>query len=61
MYQRMFFAKSFWSSKLGQASLASIVAMTAMVIVTTQFETNEAHAATMAEPHTGGVVLVEIA
>ena len=37
MYKNLFFAKSFWASKLGQAALASIVATSAMVVVTTQF------------------------
>ncbi|QFT78566.1 hypothetical protein [Erythrobacter sp. THAF29] len=56
-----YWAKSFWNSKLGQAAIASIVAMSAMVIVTTQFGPGEAHAATMAQPGAHGVVLVEIA
>ena len=33
MYQRQF-----WKSKLGQAATASILAMTAMVALTTQFQ-----------------------
>jgi len=49
---------AFWSSKLGQAALASIVAMSAMVIITTQ--TSDASAATFPAPHTGSV-MVEIA
>ena len=56
-----FRAGSFWTSKLGQAAIASIIAMTAMVIVTTQFEPGEAHAATLAQPGAHGIVPVEIA
>lgn len=60
-FAKGFWAKSFWSSKVGQAALASIVAMTAMVIVTSQFGASEAHAASMAQPHATDVMLVEIA
>ena len=56
-----FWAKSFWTSKLGQAAFASIVAMSAMVVVTTQFDASEAQAAAMTQPHAIGVVSVEIA
>ncbi|MGB3471784.1 MAG: hypothetical protein WBA51_13260 [Erythrobacter sp.] len=30
--------RQFWNSKLGQAAMASILAMTAMVALTTQFQ-----------------------
>ncbi|MEL6530286.1 MAG: hypothetical protein AAFQ27_10005 [Pseudomonadota bacterium] len=43
MYDREFF-----SSKLGQAALASIAAMTAFVALSTQFNANHAHAAAIA-------------
>jgi hypothetical protein len=32
------FDRQFWNSKLGQAAMASVLAMTAMVALTTQFQ-----------------------
>lgn len=31
--------RQFWNSKLGQAAMASILAMTAMIALTSQFQT----------------------
>ena len=61
MYNRQFFTKSFWTSKLGQASLASIAAMCAMIVFTSQFEASQAHTASAAFPHSELAVLAEIA
>ncbi len=61
MYSNLFFAKSFWSSKLGQAAFASIAAMSAMVVLTSQFDTGTANAASFAQPHGDTVVLAEMA
>lgn len=61
MYKSLFFAKSFWTSKLGQAAFASIAAMSAMVVFSTQFEASEAHAASLSHPPAGMVAMVEIA
>ncbi|MBD2841174.1 hypothetical protein [Erythrobacter rubeus] len=57
----MFFAKKFWTSKLGHASIASIAAMTVMVVFTSQFEANNAQANILAHPHPVSATLVEIA
>ncbi len=43
MYNRAFF-----SSKLGQAAIASIAAMTAFVALSTQFNASHTHAASIA-------------
>ena len=32
------FDRQFWNSKLGQAAMASVLAMTAMIAITTQFQ-----------------------
>lgn len=61
MFDRVFITKEFWSSKLGQAALASIVATTAMVVFSTQIESAPAHAATLAQPDTASSVMIEIA
>lgn len=52
--------KAFFQTKLGQASLASIVAMTAMVALTTQMNmvAQDAH---FAQPTGATAVLVEMA
>jgi len=52
MYNRTFF-----SSKLGQAALASIAAMTAFVALSTQFTSGHTHAASIAYDGT----MIEIA
>ena len=49
---------AFWTSKLGQAALASIAAMFAMIVVTTQ--TGDAGTVTFAAPHADRMI-VEIA
>ena len=54
MYNRQFFG-----SKLGQAALASVVAMTAMIALTTQMNSVELQTATFAQP--SGVILTELA
>ncbi|MBV7266469.1 hypothetical protein [Erythrobacter ani] len=61
MYKNMFFAKRFWTSKLGHASIASIAAMTVMVVFTSQFDANSAQTDMFAHPHAATVMLVEIA
>ena len=61
MYKSLFFAKSFWTSKLGQAAFASIAAMSAMVVMTTQFGIGEAHAAPLAQPQAEIGMSVELA
>ena len=58
MYKNLVFAKSFWASKLGQAALASIVATSAMVIVTAQFGSDQG---SNARPAPTGMFQVEIA
>lgn len=55
MYNRTFFG-----SKLGQASFASIVAMTAMIALTTQVNF-AAQDAQLASPAGGNTMLVELA
>ncbi|TRD12052.1 hypothetical protein FGU71_09405 [Erythrobacter insulae] len=61
MYRNLFFAKSFWTSKLGQAAFASIAAMSAMVVLTSQFGAANPDAAQFAQPHGDTVVVAEIA
>lgn len=55
MYNRTFF-----STKLGQASLASIAAMTAMIALTTQMGL-VAKDASLAQPNSETALLVELA
>ena len=54
------YTKAFFKTKLGQASLASIVATTAMVALTTQMNVGlqEAH---FAQPAAASAILVEMA
>lgn len=54
------YTKDFFRSKLGQASLASIFAMTAMIALTSQMNlvAQDAH---IAQPSGSSVMLVEIA
>lgn len=54
------YSKAFFRTKLGQASLASIVATTAMVALTTQM-TMVASDAQLAGPALNSTVLVEMA
>ena len=41
--------KQFWNSKLGQAAIASVLAMTAMIAITTQFQSMPPVYATVAD------------
>ena len=41
---------SFWSSKLGQAAMASIAAMVMMIALTSQLQPGAANAAPLAHP-----------
>ncbi len=43
------FDRKFWNSQLGQAAMASILAMTAMIAVSTQFQTAPGSAAAFAD------------
>lgn len=52
--------KAFFRTTLGQASLASIVAMTAMIALTSQMNL-VAQDSTIAQPHGSTVTLVELA
>lgn len=52
---------SFWSSKLGHAALASIAAMTMMVLLSSQIQPGAASAAPIAHPPATSGVVVEIA
>ena len=54
------YSKAFFRTKLGQASIASIVAMTAMIALTSQMNlvSQDAH---FAAPHGTSSVMVELA
>jgi len=54
------YSKAFFRTKLGQASLASIVATTAMVALTTQMNM-VASDSTFAQPHLAAPISVELA
>ena len=54
------YTKAFFRTKLGQASLASIVATTAMVALTTQMNMVAADS-TMAQPNIASPISVELA
>ena len=41
--------KQFWNSKLGQAAVASVLAMTAMIALTSQFQATPHSYATVAD------------
>ena len=41
----------FWNSKLGQAAIASVLAMTAMLAVSTQFQATQGSIPTLADVH----------
>ncbi|MEO0463576.1 MAG: hypothetical protein AAF127_10620 [Pseudomonadota bacterium] len=43
------FDRQFWTSQLGQAATASILAMTAMIALTTQLQASPASFTTLAE------------
>ncbi|MEM8726557.1 MAG: hypothetical protein AAGE86_13650 [Pseudomonadota bacterium] len=57
MFQDRTAAKSFWSSKVGQAAIASIAATTAMIMLSTQIQPAQAHSAALTQDS----VMVEIA
>lgn len=52
---------SFWSSKVGHAALASIAAMTLMVLLSAQLQPGAAHAAPLAHPAGAPGTMIEIA
>ncbi|MCX9148291.1 hypothetical protein [Erythrobacter sp. WG] len=52
---------SFWSSKVGHAAIASIAAMTMMVLLSSQIQPGAAAAAPIAHPVGTAGALVEIA
>lgn len=54
------YSKPFFRTKLGQASIASIAAMTAMIALTSQMNlvAQDAH---VAQPHGTSPILVELA
>lgn len=65
MHKSLFNPKSlfdgaFWSSKLGHAALASTLAMSAMVVVSTQLSGEVNSFAAIAAPD-AGAVMIEIA
>lgn len=52
---------SFWSSKVGHAALASIAAMTMMVLLSSQIQPGAASAAPIAHPVGTAGAVIEIA
>jgi hypothetical protein len=52
---------SFWSTKLGQAAMASIAAMVMMIALSSQIQPGPAYAAPVAHPATGAGAMIEIA
>lgn len=52
---------SFWSSKLGQAAMASIAAMVMMIALTSQLQPGAASAAPLGHPAAEAGALVEVA
>ncbi len=52
---------SFWSSKVGHAALASIAAMTMMVLLSSQIQPGAASAAPLAHPAAESGAMIEIA
>ncbi|MEM6266162.1 MAG: hypothetical protein AAF707_01455 [Pseudomonadota bacterium] len=65
MYHQQRTARSFWNTKLGHAAIASIAAMSAMIVLTTQFEASAAidtgKAPTLLQPQADTAALIEIA
>ena len=51
----------FWNSKLGHAAIASIAAMTMMVLMSSQIQPGAASAAPLAHPAAESGALIEIA
>jgi len=52
---------SFWSSKLGHAAIASIAAMSMMVLLSSQIQPGAANAAPIAHPAAESGAMIEIA
>jgi hypothetical protein len=52
---------SFWSTRLGQAAIASIAAMVMMIALSTHVQPGSAYAALLAHPAAESGVVVEIA
>lgn len=52
---------SFWSSKVGHAAIASIAAMTMMVLLSSQIQPGAASAAPIAHPAAESGAMIEIA
>ncbi len=51
----------FWNSKLGHAAIASIAAMTMMVLMSSQIQPGAASAAPLAHPAAESGAMIEIA
>lgn len=52
---------NFWSTKLGQASIASIAAMVMMIALSSQIQPGAAHAAPIPHPAAEAGTMIEIA
>jgi hypothetical protein len=52
---------SFWSTKLGQAAMASIAAMVMMIALSSQIQPGAAHAAPVVHPAPSTGAVIEIA
>ncbi len=52
---------SFWSTKLGQAAMASIAAMVMMIALSSQIQPGAAHAAPLTHPAAENGAMIEIA
>lgn len=52
---------SFWSTKLGQAAMASIAAMVMMIALSSQIQPGAAHAAPLTHPAAESGAMIEIA
>jgi uncharacterized membrane protein len=61
MIDRSAAKSTFWSSKLGHAALASIAAMTMMVLMSSQIQPGAASAAALAHPAATSGAMIEIA
>lgn len=61
MIDRTATKSSFWSSKLGHAAIASIAAMTMMVLLSSQIQPGAASAAPLAHPAAESGAMTEIA
>jgi hypothetical protein len=51
----------FWSTKLGQAAMASIAAMVMMIALSSQLQPGAANATPIAHPSAGAGAMIEIA